>query len=100
MKNPIKYELPEDTPGMVSESVGVATARDLSHLEETEMEFMNGNFLTMTEADGDKEMFIKCIPCSYSDEEFKDEVALSEASGFVSNEEFKRTCLEKWGVAL
>lgn len=39
-------------------------------------------------------------PCTFTDEEFKEELLLSEASGFVSNEEFKRSCLEKWGVAL
>lgn len=39
-------------------------------------------------------------PCSFTDEEFKEELLLSEASGFVSDEEFKRSCLEKWGVAL
>lgn len=34
------------------------------------------------------------------DEEFKEELLLSEASGFVSDEEFKRSCFEKWDVVL
>jgi len=40
------------------------------------------------------------MPCTYSDEEFKKEIALSEKSGFVSDEEFKQSCFLKWGVAL
>lgn len=40
------------------------------------------------------------MPCSFTDEEFKEELQLSEASGFVSNDDFKRSCLERWGVAL
>ena len=72
-----KYELLQDEVQMLNEPV-VAYRHDVtSHLHAKET-----------------------MPCTYSDEEFKEEVALSEASGFVSNEEFKRSCLEKWGVAL
>lgn len=40
------------------------------------------------------------VPCTFTDEEFKEELRLSEASGFISDDEFKISCLEKWGVAL
>lgn len=82
MKTPTKYTVQDEAPSMVSESIGVANARDTMyqtyplHVDDAPM------------------------PCAYSDEEFKDELVLSEASGFVSNEEFKRSCFEKWGVAL
>ena len=93
MKNPNKYNTPEDTPGMVSESLGVATTRsnmiqayplytddvdspdevmeieplqysleELSaRLEESENQFLTGNFLTMEEADRDMELFISAL---------------------------------------
>lgn len=40
------------------------------------------------------------MPCTFTDEEFKEEVLLAEASGFVSDEDFKKSCFEKWGVVL
>lgn len=74
-----KYVLPEDKPCMVSDtSVSYNTSEQISHAVVTSV----------------------TMPCVFTDEEFKEELELSEASGFVSNEEFKRSCLEKWGVAL
>lgn len=40
------------------------------------------------------------MPCTFTDEEFKEELMLSETSGFVSDEDFKKHCFEKWGIAL
>lgn len=72
-----EYELPQGEIQMLDEPIAAYRLNVSSHLH----------------AEG-------TMPCTYSDEEFKEELALSEASGFVSNEDFKRTCLEKWGVAL
>ncbi|MCQ2337251.1 MAG: hypothetical protein MJ010_08770 [Paludibacteraceae bacterium] len=38
------------------------------------------------------------MPCVYSDEEFVSEISASEKSGFVSHDDFKKSCKEKWGV--
>ena len=74
-----KYVLPKDKPCMVSDTaVAYRTNEQISH--------------TMVKS--------VTMPCIYTDEEFKEELQLSEASGFVSNEEFKSSCLEKWGVTL
>lgn len=40
------------------------------------------------------------MPCTYTDEEFFEEIALSEKSGFVENQSFIVSCKEKWGVEL
>lgn len=73
-----KYEIPEERPCLVSE---VAVAYAPSIAQQTMVKNLS-------------------MPCTFTDEEFKEELLLSEASGFVSDEEFKNSCLEKWGVAL
>lgn len=74
-----KYEIPEETPCMVSDTaLAYRISEQAPH--------------TMVKS--------VTMPCTFTDEEFKEELLLSEASGFVSNDEFKRSCLEKWGVAL
>ncbi len=39
-------------------------------------------------------------PCTYSDDEFKEEIRMSEESGFVSDSYFVKSCKEKWGIEL
>lgn len=39
-------------------------------------------------------------PYSLSDDEFKDEIRMSEESGFVSDSYFVKSCKEKWGIEL
>lgn len=75
-----KYEIPEEKPCMVSDAV---------------VAYSSTNELKSHAIVKDITM-----PCTFTDEEFKEELLLSEASDFVSNEDFKRSCLEKWGVAL
>lgn len=79
-----KYELSQDAPQMVAETVRVSynnpvtfasnvlekssvdmspyTIDELdSHLEESEMQFMTGQFLSMEEADRDMELFVSSL---------------------------------------
>lgn len=80
-----KYEIPEEEPQMVSESVAVSynssvalesnvyplhsidnvepyTIEELdNHLEESETQFMAGNFLSMEEADRDMNLFVSAL---------------------------------------
>lgn len=72
-----KYELPEEKSCMVSEAAVAYKTNVLPHA-----------------------IVENVVPCTYTDDEFKEELLLSEASGFVSNEDFKKSCFEKWGVAL
>lgn len=82
-----KYEIQEEEPQMVSESVAVSynssvalksnvypihssdnvepyTIEELdNHLEESEMQFMAGNFLSMEEADRDMDLFVSALRC-------------------------------------
>lgn len=73
-----QYEIPEENPCTVSE---VAVAYTKTATPQAMVNSMG-------------------MPCSFTEEEFKAELMLSEASGFVSNEDFKKHCFEKWGVAL
>lgn len=79
-----KYEIPENELQMASEPVmasynsSVALSHNIlsgtfvdvkpysieeldNHLEESEMQFMTGHFLTMEEADRDKELFVSAL---------------------------------------
>lgn len=40
------------------------------------------------------------MPCCFSEEELDEEIRLSEASGYVDDQDFVKSCYETWGVAL
>lgn len=72
-----KYEILDEAQQMVSESVVAYRTTTTPHV-----------------------MIDSSEPCSFTDEEFKEELLLSESSGFVGNEDFKKHCFEKWDVVL
>lgn len=97
----MKYEHIEDEPMMAGETV--ATYNSLQNINS-----LRSHILDLVNNTDKIDKLEEClgiltsdeIPCIYSDEKFKEEVELAEKEGFVSDEEFKRTCFEKWGVEL
>lgn len=75
-----KYSANEQELPQVNEETLVATA---SHLHSFEAPFTNNI----------------CIPCSFTDEEWKEEILLSEESG-VADEEETSSFYKRWGFAL
>lgn len=64
--------------------------------------------IRLVEESQDEEELRMCIslmqhepmPCCFTEEELDEEIRLSEASGYVDDSEFVKSCYETWGVAL